>query len=565
MLVEDAALARLVALPSGKADDLRRVAATIAHFLTVTLTVAPIPRGASGVTRRRYLRWLWDRVVSPRLRADPDLESAVVEQVKDLLLTAHELLRDAPQPLADVDAQTDPRQANGAVDADTLALVDVIVQAVCEEVPGVIGALVREDVEFMTRIGAGARPMVVMSGVGFDPNEFWPAEASAVNGREVVLRALEPDADFTLRPHVEVDRPTFCFAHPANGGIIVFISELAGLLLESHQERESALQRLRPRLDRPSRTFGREAAELLAAGPGERVEIVQRWLSLSVTEHLLNVRERFAVRQQLSWTDLLPPSSDGLRRHFRLEGGIREQTSHVDVYNAITHVLVEDEGLDEAFARLAGLPVPLPAILLDRIAALPADLQNELVKRLVKAASSPLSRIHVVRLLFHHSSGKRSYGRLARRILRKLLNSQGVVACEAFLGLVVRVHDELNLRPEVRAWPTADRLSVAWGYAHHLFSTLVSAGAQVDGLKATFAGSSGIIPVDWFERQMEVWSDASHPRRSTPATFLLAGVAYAPATRAVHSSTTPSTRDLPVGCWRNWIGEWSRRWRGCGT
>jgi len=81
---------------------------------------------------------------------------------------------------------------------------------------------------------------------------------------------------------------------------------------------------------------------------------------------------------------------------------------------------------------------------LDTISSLPEAEIAALVRYLLRQAGSPLSKIHLLRILSHLGDKKVSYDRLARRIAKRFFTESAMAEFTAFSVLLGWVHQEFG-------------------------------------------------------------------------------------------------------------------------
>ena len=82
--------------------------------------------------------------------------------------------------------------------------------------------------------------------------------------------------------------------------------------------------------------------------------------------------------------------------------------------------MTREEGLETTIRRLAGFPLSLPSSVLNALDKLSdIDVEN-FIRGLLRADGSPVSRMHLVRILTHFGYRRKSYHRLARKMIAGL-------------------------------------------------------------------------------------------------------------------------------------------------
>jgi len=479
----------------------------LAGFLTQALS---LPNGSApgNTARERYFRWLEIRVLRDRFAADPGLLVATTETWRALLTM---ILQHA--------------------DSDEQRLVmTMVIQQLHEVLPARIRREFERDKDFMRRIGLPRTTVITIGDLRFPADGFWWAAAAAVNGKPAALQALEFRASIIFRPWRDSKGRRLCrFDHPITGRSTTFGDDTFGLLRRSRRAREETLRLLRLPLDCPDTTFERVVGEISAiAKPAQRMRVLQSWLASSTAAHFDQLYRRLAGHEEpLLLDELLPADAEGLLRHFRLSADIGPGTAFGDALAETARDLAEHDGLREALTRLAGLPVPLPLPLLVALGELEPAARHRLLKELLATPGSPLSRLHLARVLVFFGDERPAYGRLARRLLATLVGTEGRDAIAAFLYLVKWICDELGRRAASRVWPSHLRLAVAWGCAHRLFAIFTAIGTPTEFIAETFGTHAARTSPDWTNWATDLCCDITHPRQLSLLSFLLMGVAYA--------------------------------------
>lgn len=497
---------KATSLPRSVGDDRYLVAISLARLISQAIMLTPSRSGDGPSTRRRYFDWLFSRVLRKRFEADPHLVIAVSDILKKTLLSTQEEMQEKGPP----------------------SIVIGLLQAFYADLPEQIREELWSDTDFMASIGIRPLTAITIGDLKFDPNDFFRAAAEAINGRKATIAPIELNKEVTFEPFDDHrGQGVFCFKHPATGERQTIGREELELLLESPMEREAVLRRNRHWFDCQDETFDRVVAAIVSIeDPRRRVEEARSWRESSAAVHYADLHGQLSKRPQFQVTDLLPPSAEGLLRHFRLAPSAGSGEAFQEALAIAALSLIREEDLSTAIVRLAGLPVPLPAPLVEAIAELSPRDRHMLIKRLLRTAGSPVSKIHLVYLLLHFGQETPAFWRLARRVITGLLNAEGEQEFEAFLAILKWVNDEFNHRPDMRIWPSHIRLAMVWAHAHRLFSIFSSLGAPVLRLRDTFNQMRQRIPFETFDRVPGYWFDVSHPRQVSRVPFLLGGLSY---------------------------------------
>ena len=91
------------------------------------------------------------------------------------------------------------------------------------------------------------------------------------------------------------------------------------LLLESSEEREAVLRRNRSWFDCSRDIFEKEVAEIVSIEePSRRIEKARSWIKNSAAVYYSKLYKYIETQPDFSISDLRPPSTEGLLRHYRL-------------------------------------------------------------------------------------------------------------------------------------------------------------------------------------------------------------------------------------------------------
>jgi len=292
-------------------------------------------------------------------------------------------------------------------------------------------------------------------------------------------------------------------------------------------EREAVLRRNRYLFDCAEETFSQVVAEIASIeNPQRRMEELESWRNSSSAVYYANLRQRLSEHEQFQFSALLPPSAEGLLRHFRLASTAASGEAFQAALAASAQKLIQEEGLSTAIDRLSGLPIPLPSTLVAAVADLSSEDKRALVKQLLRIPGSPISKFHLVHLLLHFSDEIPAFRRLAQWVVHGLFGAKGEEDFEVFFAILKWTNDESNRWHDARAWPPHIRLAVVWAHVHRLFSIL-STFVHASWLRDAFSRmTQSRLSPEVFERDPAYWFDIAHPRHASRATLLLDGLYY---------------------------------------
>ena len=485
-------------------DDQYLVALGLAGLLSQAIGLAPSRSSDTLPARRRYFKWVWDRVLMKQFDANPELIVTVAECLKRITLDVQEKGR-----------------SKGA------GVVKQLLRAFYGDLPDAIQNELMRDNGFMTGISLERTLIQEVEDLKFRADDFWATIAEVINGRTAKITTIETALEVSFHPVEDGSEGVVCFGHPVTGEKKIIINDIFGVLSDSANKREIILRKNRIWFDCPNDDFENAVGEIASTDNiRSRIEKTLSWRESSYSVYCQTIMQKVIKRQGIKLRECVPPSADGLLRHLRLKRNSKAGSEFEECFKTASEMLVREEGLFEAINRLSGLPVPFPDKLLEVISGLPLHDQRELIKRLARAGGSPVSKIHLLRILVHLSDRIPGYRRLARRLAMSLLDSEAVEEFEAFYTVLKWVYEEIVYSREVEQCPAPIRLALVWAHSDRLFAVLKTAGGTSTGIRETFKMVWSRIPFEVLERDPEYWFDIAHPRQINREGFVLTGLAY---------------------------------------
>ena len=474
-------------------------------FLALDLQLSGEGDGGAGASRS-YLDWLQARVLKKRFDADPRLVEAVAEALKSYLTGLY----------GEAERQSrDPK-------------VGILLRLFCDSLPEPLREWMTIDANFVSDLGDQQVKLVTLDGLAFYPDDFCRAARAAINGRESSVVPFGRNTEIVFMP-TEVGSGSHAprFAHPDTGVDVVLRDQALLVLHDAPAERELTLRRNRHWFDCLDEEFEAAVAEIASAeDPQRRLDLVESWRESSTAMFYTRLPQKLLETSSLS--ELRPPSIEGLVRCLRLRPDVEPSEPLQEALETAACQLMQEEDLFTAVERLVSLPVPLPEALVEAVAALPVEDRRLLLKRLLKSASSPLSKIHIVRLLTRFSNDSWTYPGIVLQIVSSLASDDSAAEFEAFCALLNWVDSDFDRWPEAKSWAPCVRLALVWTHAHRLHAGFTQIGASINWIRVrdTFAHMARRITTELFERDSEYYFDIAHPRQVERSTFLLMALAY---------------------------------------
>ncbi|MCC6191859.1 MAG: hypothetical protein IT318_22755 [Anaerolineales bacterium] len=274
--------------------------------------------------------------------------------------------------------------------------------------------------------------------------------------------------------------------------------------------------------------FNEWGLELVAIeDPVQRIQRLMTWHEQSMVLYYMKLADRLVQKGPPDLGEFAPPDSESLLRHLRLSGVASSPDQFHQSIELAARILVDEEGVDEAFKRLAGLPRPLPHYLVQSVKALPYDEQRVFIKTILHQSLSMLGCFHLVCLLVQVSSGAPLFARLARYIIAWQLSEENPGRFESQLAILRWVNAKFYHWPAAHAWPAHVRLAMVWAHGNQLISLLQDAGADPAWIASQFGRAADQILTEVWDTNNPGWLDVAHPRRVHYASFTVAGLSYA--------------------------------------
>ncbi len=522
----DAALMRSRAGPSNLGADQGLSALTAAGLLVSAIQVMPSDswlRGENeGDIAGAYTHWIYDAALARRVEGDERFRRALVEQLRRILI--------------------DWAKHDDEDDVASRAAAHLLANRIFELLPGALQDALAEDAEFIAAIG---RAVVSSLSIG-----RWHVEVSTFASAAADLLAETPsDADVTaveieVLPGLDEEAsPRFQLSRAGPSGFTLWsddvgetmhLSDLAfGVLAPNGPARQAALEALRDQVDLSVQEW-RDVIDRLegVAEPGDRLEEVMAYRDRSLRRRYSEMIERWKASGKIAAMDLSGNDPVALRHYLRvdlsnLDGESDFQLSHGS-WDKPAAVLLAEEGCEEAFSRLSGLPVRLPQRLLDALEALEPDQRERFVKGLLRRSISPLGAVHTVRALSWLGRVEPKYLRLAVRLIHRWsdpsfhsdVQVMALVAREATTNTVGSAEDHGAYRQ------MAIRLVGGWLHADHFLRAVGRSGGVSRELLPWLEGRKGQDTGRLFEPPTDSDQDLADPALVTPARFAVAALQY---------------------------------------
>lgn len=471
--------------------------------------------------QQRYVQWVVQTIVLPRLATDP--ECAVI--VAETLCRQIGLVLD---------------NFNKATSEQRRAIRTVLIRFI-RFLPDSIRDAVHRNSVLMKQLGLAFRDVLNTGGYGFDPDKFWKAAALAFDQGECPLRDLQGRG---FRVTVE------------EGGAATFLSmklipqnkkksplrisdDRIGVLSNHPDKRREILKRhpswrdgLDVDIDSINQTLGS------IDSPSERFERLNEWRERSAAWFYVDVEIASQSKNGLTDKNFLPPPVAPLLRYFRLDTNSSGDASFQKCWEKAAQRLLNDVGLDEALKRAVCLPVPLPQILLDALKA--SQSAVNCFERLQRYALSPVSCLHVIDLeLALGSENIGANGPLAR-IVEHLSSERFNKDVRLMQAILMLSRRSLACRQDFRELPPMLKLALIWGHALTVQNRILCHTNLADEAVGLLENRARAFTWSIFDDAADLEKDVSYP-----AHVLLPHLVYHALGRILSRHPAASWMDVP--------------------
>jgi hypothetical protein len=478
---------------------------------------------------RQFTDWFEDRLLLPRLIADPEASEVAGATVSTFI----------------TDASRDRHLSHDDADALVARLANSLIYT---HLPEDLKAKIRLAQDVMEWIGIGAADCVTIEHVSFDQAEFSHAVGDVMGGAPGAgIKALEPKAEYTFKRLTD-----------ENGIPVVGVftredestplwrvkDEILTMAAQDGVEREAALKTHRHWFDCEREKFEQAVREISGIEDvTSRMSKVQDWRNGSAEVYYRNLAYKLGRRGDFQWAELIPASAEGLLRHYRLPANTGVDGDFTAVWERSAAALLDEEGLETALDRLARLPVIIPDAVVEELGRLPENDRNGIIQRCAARWGSPVGKLHLADIALR-ASAQDGVPQEASSAIEGLFDEGGKAEFKLFRELLELSYEKFALWKAAEAWAPSLKLAMVWAHAVRLYDIFRSGVIAPGRLTRVFAGynrARGLTTA--MRRRADLWSDALHPRRFSRAVFLTHGVATVLAGRGEQCHDTLKLRD----------------------
>lgn len=489
-----------------------------AYFKGISLPINIINRESENSSpRKKYFNWLEHRMARQRFKVDPDAIIASAQTIHYLFASLIASIRQEHRNNAEKER------------------AQIILSQFYLDLPKSICREIRFDSDLISWLGIQSGESVYIGPAIFAASNFFQAAKEAINGRASKIVAVQPQVEFTIKqPEANNSSEiTLEVKDEQNGNSYELNDSLLYLLSDNPARREEVLRSQTEWFDCDRQTFDRIVSEILSEPDSHRrFQRGQEWRDASAAFFYATLEQKINSREQFSFDELIPPSAEGLLRHFRLDRSIGDEKSFSAKLTEAARTLLEEEGLEFALKRMACLPVKLPDVLTEELGKLSSNERQNLLNQLASQWASPMCKLHLIDLILKYASDGESIIDLAQRTLNELCSeTDGTVQFRLYKAILNWVNNEFAYWAESKKWPAPIKLAMIWAHSTKIQNLFYVLNIQQKEYLAQsfqdYTRSWQLASTEIFDRNPLFWNDVLHPRLLSRPELVVNGLAAA--------------------------------------
>jgi|GEM_PF-1675914 len=451
--------------PDPQSDRIDLIGMDIGLLALSAIGFSSIGKDGKDSAQSRYLEWLSSRVVSHRLKADPETIPA-----------AARVIRSTCDPLV---------YANKGVKNEEDDARRYLIQKFLINIPEEIIAELHQDADFMSKIGLRSADFVKTADVSFLSDAFWNAAAEAVNDRPQNVFAHDPHIEFTFQriQQDKTERIKIQISDAQDKFVLPFTDPFLGILSEDPVIRLNTVRNSRYIFDCDSQALQEIQGELAKIqNPISRIRYLLSVREKSTAFYYKGFTQRLLKRDSIQISDFLPPSPESLLKHFRLNEKYFESPG--DFSTGWIHavgIFLAEENIHEVLDRIACVPIRLTENLLQVLKRLESAERKEILLSAERRWSSPVSLLHLIDMTLHFAEDDEALLQVAKRTCDRLCKEErGGNEFQLFITFLKHFETEFSSWHQYRSMPGAARLFCIWVHSARLQNIFEAAGADTE-------------------------------------------------------------------------------------
>ena len=391
------------------------------------------------------------------------------------------------------------------------------------DLPQGIAAAAKFTKAELTCIGLRTYDVVNLRSHLFDGKHLWPVVREVFKGKpgKVVCEG-SPSIAFSLSKEAANNGSALWFkADRKDLDFRLTFPAFKELMSDDPAKRRAALGKQRKRLDLGEADASRIFEEMAVT---KRVDLrMRKLLEIQRNSFANQIAELTAQsrRDRRFRLHLARPRTPGaLLAHLRLPKTI-DAGNLPTALNDAAEVLVQDEGIQEAFERLASLPVMLPGSFQEAFGSLSQEVRSEMLSKFKTTLASPLLRFHAAILFLKGDKAEQDW---SVNTLVGLLGQGADEQWQLFQAILAWSFSEMAMFEEKLPSTSPQFLAAVWIHAARLHQLFVGV-PDAKGLTMRFRENTSVLPDGVFEKDDEDGVDVVDPRGFSPLRLMVSGIA----------------------------------------
>lgn len=468
--------------------------------------------------RRRYLTWLYHRLIRPRFDADAAMIPTFVEQLKGTMTQSIET-RDEP----------------------LRAVTATLMHKLWSDLPEELRSLLSADQDFLATLGVAMTAIVEVGPLRLERKPLWQALANALSsGAATELTTV--DGHRVRVALVREKPPVFLAQCPELKYDAHLGGDEYGFLSESFTDREGAAQRVSHWFDAPDA----RRQELIARVVGgqdasSRIELALETRRASGEHFYRRLIESIKEGEIFRPAQAIPSDPRILLSHLRID----ESESPSDRWSGCAERLIADVGVIATARRLGGLPILVPNAIVTAVDGL-SNRERWRALHIIRKnlLASPVGTVQFADLLSRLQNAERDATRYVPRLIAQFCGDEQRALFNAWLAVIRWVDEQLGFVEAVRTLPSDVRLGLVWTHGDRLFRILHGRGLPFDWISEAFERDEHPLGAELVFPDLAQSDDIAAPRRIHAEAFVLAALAHIGSTRHVSDARAALTGAL---------------------
>jgi len=450
--------------PDPQLDRIDLLGMDLGGLISSAIGLFSIEKDGKGSAQSHYLTWLSSRILSYRLKADPET---------------------APRAAGIIRTFCAPLVYDNKNEGDDIK--KYLIHKFLLNIPKEITAELHQDADFMAKIGLKSADFVRIGDVSFLSDAFWSAAAEAVNGRHQNVFAHDPRIKFTFQ-RVQQDKTEqikLKISDAQNKFVLSFTDSFLGILSEDPVVRLNIAKNNRYIFDCNSQVLQEIQGELAKIqNPVSRIRYLLSIRDKSTVFYYNEFTQRLLKRDSIQIDEFLPPLPESLLKHFRLnEKDFESPEDFFTGWISAIDILFTEENINEVLDRIVCIPTRLTENLLQALTQLESSERKDILLSAERRWSCPVSLLHLIDMSLRFAGDDDVLLQIARRTCERLCKEEpGKNEFQLFITFLNYFEAEFSNWQKYRNMPSAARLFCLWSHSSRLQNIFGKARADTEVL-----------------------------------------------------------------------------------